>query len=176
MATDSDRLFQQAAAVPSSRAAHVNSKSNGLSLFMSEAATRDQRRSPGRADDCSLLTVGRYLSSPPTISGAAAAVSVRRTWERGGVPPLGHSREIEVVAVMSSMIATISQKTVHDGLESGCRLVDLCVNLSVCSFFSETKVFHIVLCFLRLTLGAFQRTYSELLAHLEIGGNGVQSG
>ena len=88
MATDSDRLFQQAAAVPSSRAAHVNSKSNGLSLYMSEAATRDQRRSPGRADDCSLLMVGRYLSSPPTISGAAAAVSVRRTWERGG----GHHR------------------------------------------------------------------------------------
>ena len=37
-------------------------------------------------------------------------------------------------------------------------------------------MFHIVLCFLRLTLGAFQRTYSELLAHLEIGDNGVQSG
>ena len=87
MATDSDRLFQQAAAVPSSRAAHVNSKSNGLSLYMSEAATRDQRRSPGRADDCSLLTGGRYLSSPPTISGAAAAVSVRRTWERGAGCP-----------------------------------------------------------------------------------------
>ena len=53
--------------------------------------------------------------------------------------------------------------------------IDLCVDLSDCNFFSEKKMFRIFLFFLQITLRAFQRTYSELLAHLELGNNLLQS-
>ena len=42
--------------------------------------------------------------------------------------------------------------------------------------FSEGDIFINFLFFLQITLGAFQRTYSELLAHFEPGDNGVRSG
>ena len=41
---------------------------------------------------------------------------------------------------------------------------------------SETTVLRIFVSFLQITLGAFQRTYSELLAHLESGDTGIRSG
>ena len=41
--------------------------------------------------------------------------------------------------------------------------------------FSEKQMFHNFFFFLQITLRAFQRTYSELLAHLELGDNDVQS-
>jgi len=52
---------------------------------------------------------------------------------------------------------------------------DLCVDLSDCNFFSDKKVLGKFLFFLQITRRAFQRTYSELLAHFELGDNDPQS-
>jgi hypothetical protein len=124
--------------VPSSRAAHVNPESNGLSLYVS----RLPREISGALQDeqsAALLSHGRSLSqSVAHYLRTAAAVSVR--WRvgsplsrlfsrgRGGGSDVKHDRD------------DISENcTVHDGLESGCRLVDLCVDLSACSFFLRQK-------------------------------------
>ena len=53
--------------------------------------------------------------------------------------------------------------------------VDLCVDLSDCNFFLVKKYVLFFLFFLQITPRAFQRTYSELLAHLELGNNDLQS-
>ena len=86
-------------------------------------------------------------SSRLLLVSRSAAISVRRPrrplsqsvgeW----VPLSAYSREVEVVAVMSSVIATMRQETVRDGLESGCRMkkVGLCVELSACIFFLRNK-------------------------------------